>query len=159
MDCDAVCGGSYRQAHRIARDQLTQQIHANAPQAHSDVWMNGMEYETLIVAYGQVERASAAIKALRRHGVPSDCIKRHPVSAESIEDIATAPEPPTGTGFFGWLFGRDALSARIELYKKALEAGGTVISVKVQTEETGRVHKLLQDFGPLDWEVAPGKSA
>ena len=114
-----------------------------------------MEYETLIVAYEQADRASAAIVALRRAGIPPSDIKRHPVSPDTIEEIAVPPESPTGSGFFGWLFGRDAVAARIKLYKKALDAGGTVISVRVPIDDTHLFYKLLQDLGPIDWEVAP----
>jgi len=116
-----------------------------------------MPYETLIVAYERTANASAAIVALRRIGVPSSDIKRHPVSSESLEEVAMAPEPATGAGFFAWLFGQDAVAARIELYRKALDAGGTVISVRVMTDEVNTVHQLLQEFGPLDWEIKPDK--
>ena len=115
-----------------------------------------MEFETIIVAYDRPERASAAIAALRLLGIPPGDIKRHPVSSGSIEEVAVAPEAPTGNGFFGWLFGRNTVAHRVALYKKALEAGGTVISVTVRADETHVVHKHLQDFGPMDWEVAPG---
>lgn len=115
-----------------------------------------MEHETIIVAYDRPERASAAIAALRQLGMPPEDVKRHPVSSGAIEEVAIAPEPSTGSGFFGWLFGRDTVAHRVALYKKALEAGGTVISVTVTADEMHTAHKLLQEFGPMDWEVAPG---
>ena len=70
--------------------------------------------------------------------------------------MAVASEPPTGSGFFAWLFGHDAIAARVELYRKALDAGGTVISVRLGVDDVQAVYRLLQDFGPLDWEIAPG---
>lgn len=116
-----------------------------------------MLHETLIVAYQRAENASAAIAALRRLGVPSTDIKRHPISPEGIEEVALAPELPSGSGFFAWLFGSDAVAARVELYWKALDAGGTVISVRASTEEVNAVYRVLQEYGPLDWEIAPDK--
>jgi hypothetical protein len=112
-----------------------------------------MPYETLIVAYDSNDKATAAVKALRRIGVPARDIKRHPVSEDSSEDVAAAPEPPTGKGFFAWLFGNDVVEARIKLYQKALEAGGTVISVSIIGDEADRVRRLLKGFEPLDLEV------
>jgi hypothetical protein len=115
-----------------------------------------MSYESLIVAYDTSSRADAAVRALRQIGVPRGDKKRHPVSGASLEEVAAAPGPPTGSGFFGWLFGSDAVDARVELYKKALASGGTIISVQVLSDERDRVHHVLQDFGPLDLEVASG---
>lgn len=115
-----------------------------------------MPHKTLIVAYQRAENASAAILALRRLGVPSSDIKRHPVSSQGIEEVAVAPEPPSGSGFFAWLFGSDAVADRVELYRKALDSGGTVISVRVSTEDVNAVYRVLQDYGPLDWEIASG---
>jgi hypothetical protein len=112
-----------------------------------------MSYETLIVAYESNDKATAAVKALRRIGVPSRDIKRHPVSEDSLEDVAAAPEPPTSKGFFAWLFGNETVEARIRLYQKALDAGGTVISVSVISDEAERVRQLLREFEPLDLEL------
>ena len=114
-----------------------------------------ISYETLIVAYELGERASAAIAALRGIGVPPGDIKRHPVSKEAVEEVAVGAEPTTGQGFFSWLFGHDTVAARVELYRKALEAGGTVISVRVTSDKVTAVYRLLQEFGPLDWEITP----
>jgi hypothetical protein len=115
-----------------------------------------MKCETIIVAYDRPERASAAIASLRQLGVPPGDIKRHPVSSGAIEEVAVATEPSTGSGFFGWLFGRDTVAHRGALYKKALEAGGTVISVAETADEMHTAHKLLQESAPMDWEVGPG---
>ena len=113
-----------------------------------------MSYETIIVAYESNDRATAAVRALRRIGIPPSDIKRHPASADSLEDVAAAPEPPTGKGFFHWLFGKETVNDRIQLYKKALDAGGTVLSVQVIMDEVHRVRAMLREFGPLDLEVA-----
>jgi hypothetical protein len=115
--------------------------------------------KTLIVAYETADRASAAVRALRQIGIPPGDIKRHPVSGDNPDDVAASPEPPTGSGFFTWLFGHETVEDRIQLYKKALDAGGTIITVQVSAEETASVHRLLQDLGPVDWEVAPGPVA
>ena len=113
-----------------------------------------MPCETIIVAYESNDHATTAVRALRRIGIPPSDIKRHPSSADSLKDVAAAPEAPTGRGFFQWLFGKDTVNDRIELYKKALEAGGTVLSVQVITDEVHRIRAMLQEFGPLDLEIA-----
>ena len=51
-----------------------------------------MAYETLIVAYDQPDPATEAVRAIRRLGVPSAGIKRHPVDAGSIADTLAAPD-------------------------------------------------------------------
>lgn len=108
-----------------------------------------MSHQTVILAYITAERASAAIQALRALGVQPDAIKRHPVS-DTLEEIAAAPEPPTGIGFSRWLFGHDTVEDRIKLYRKALDGGGTIISVQVTEAEVGAIHRVLQDLGPVN---------
>ncbi len=113
-----------------------------------------MAYETLIVAYERTDRATEAVQAIRRLGVPSSDIKRYPVDATEIEEIAKAPEEAAGSGLWHWLFGRDEAEERLAVYKKALDHGGTVISVRVMEDEAARVREELDRFGPLDLAVA-----
>ena len=109
-----------------------------------------MAYEILIVAYDSADRASA-VRELRRAGVPANEIKRHPVSSTSVEEISMAPMAETSSGFWGWLFGENAVEKRrLNRYRKALSQGGTVITVRVLEEETGSIRAVLEKFGPLD---------
>jgi hypothetical protein len=42
----------------------------------------------------------------------------------------------------------DIVRERVEIYKRALATGGTIISAQVLLDERDRVHRLLQDFHP-----------
>ena len=86
--------------------------------------------------------------------VPFHEIKRHPVSSESVEEIARAPVQEGSTGFWAWLFGAEPVEARLALYRKALHDGGTVLTVRVLEEEAGAVRWTLDRFGPVDLETA-----
>ncbi len=113
-----------------------------------------MAYETLIVAYDRSDRATEAVRAIRRLGVPSADIKRHPVDAGSIADIAAAPDEAAGSGIWGWLFGRDEAEERLGLYKTILDRGGTVISLRVMEDEADRMRTELDRHGLLDVAAA-----
>ena len=113
-----------------------------------------MPYETLIVAYDTADQASDAVRAIRRLGIPASDIKRHPVDATSIEDVAAAPEEAGGGGLWSWLFGSNAVEDRIAVYKKALDRGGTVISVRVIEDEVESVRVTLDQYGPVDVAAA-----
>lgn len=113
-----------------------------------------MAYETLIAAYDEGSRASDAIRELRRMGVPAHEIKRHPVSATTVEEIAQAPMPETATGFWAWLFGSEEVEARLAVYRKALSAGGTVLTVRVLEEESVAVRQALDRSGPVGLDEA-----
>lgn len=111
-----------------------------------------MAYETVIAAFDDADAATAAIRQLRRLGVPAHEIKRHPVSSMTLEDVARAPVEPAATGFWAWLFGPDTIEARVALYRKALLEGGTVVTVRVLEETIQEVRESLDRFGPLEIE-------
>ncbi|WP_158743675.1 hypothetical protein [Acidisphaera sp. L21] len=107
-----------------------------------------MAYETIIVAYDSGKRANNAVRALREMGVPASDIRRHPVDQSSLEDVAAAPAEQSG--LWTWLFGEEAEGARLATYKKAVQRGGTVLSVRVMEDEAGQVQTVLNSFEPLD---------
>jgi hypothetical protein len=110
-----------------------------------------MPYETIIVAFDSAARATAAIHAVRKLGVPASDIKRHPADENSVADAAAAVvSAPTEPGFWSWLFGRDAEERQVKLYQQALQRGGTVVSVRVLEDEAERVRELIEAFAPLD---------
>ncbi len=97
-----------------------------------------MAYETLIVAYDRFDRATEAVRASRLLRVPGADIKRHPVDAASIADIAAAPDE----------------AKRLALHKRALDRGVTVISVRVMEYQADRVRAELGRYGPSDVAAA-----
>ena len=113
-----------------------------------------MAYETLIVAYDTPGAASRAIQALRRAGVPASDIKRHPVAEEGVEEIAAVPAEGAGASLWAWLFGDDAVEQRIAVYQRAVQQGGTVLSIRVIEDEAAQIRRLLKDFGPLEVSAA-----
>ena len=117
-----------------------------------------MAYTTIIVAFDNAARASAAVRALRDLGVPAGDIKRHPVEAGSAAEVAAVSvmEPST-KGFWAWLFDRDAEEHQIALYQQALQKGGTILSIRVLDDEAGHVSNVIQSFGPLDLKETAAK--
>jgi hypothetical protein len=110
-----------------------------------------MAYETIIVAYEDAGAANDAVRALRRLGIPASDIRRHPVDPKGIEDVAAAPEiHAPETGFWAWLFGPELEGAQLAIYRRALDRGGTILSVRVMEDTAAEVRAVLDRFGPLD---------
>ena len=115
-----------------------------------------MSYETIVVAFDSAGRATAAIRDLRRMGVPAGDIRRHPADADTVDDVAEAVAAATseGAGFWAWLFGESGEHRQVRLYQAALERGGTVLSVRVMEDEAVRVRAALAAHAPLDLREA-----
>ncbi len=117
-----------------------------------------MAYETIVVAFDNASRATAAVQAVRQLGIPSGDIKRHPIEAGSVVDAATVPALEfSSKGFWAWLFDRDAEERQIKLYEQALQKGGTIISIRVLDDEAGRVMSVLDAHYPLDLKETRAK--
>ncbi|MBE7213319.1 MAG: hypothetical protein INR65_20075 [Gluconacetobacter diazotrophicus] len=114
-----------------------------------------MSYETIIVAFDDAARATAAIEALHDLGIPWSQIRRHPAAVDLLghakrDHAAATALRPTQPGFWRWLFGGDAEARQIRLYQRAIEHGGTVVSIHVLPDELQRVRDVVDGFGPLD---------
>ena len=116
-----------------------------------------MAYETIIVAYDSIEAANEAVRAIRRMGVPASDIRRHPVDPKGIEEVAAVPEiKAPEMGFWDWLLGREMEQRQLAIYRRALDQGGTILSVQVMEDTAKEVRAALDRFGPLDLKEAAG---
>jgi len=117
-----------------------------------------MSFETIIVAFDDAAKATAAIQDVRRMGVPANAIKRHPAEAGTAAQLAAAAvNDPARPGFWSWMFGREAEERQIRLYQGALRSGGTVVSLRVLADEAQRVREVLEIHGPLDLKETASK--
>jgi hypothetical protein len=65
-----------------------------------------------------------------------------------VDDTTTA-EPPREEGFWSRLFGGDR-NYDHQVYDRSLEAGSTVISVRVADAHVTRVSEILERHNPID---------
>ncbi len=112
-----------------------------------------MAYETLIVAYDRSDRATEAVRAIRRLGVPSATssgIQSTPARSRISRPRRTRrPGPASGAGYSAGTRRRSG-----SRHTSRRSTGGTVISVRVMEDEADRVRAELDRYGPLDVAAA-----
>ena len=93
-----------------------------------------MSYQTIVVAFDTAERATAAIRDVRRMGVPAGDIGRHSADADAAGDLAQ-PATSEAAGFWAWLCGGGGQQRERRLHHATGARGGTVLSVRVMEDE------------------------
>ena len=109
-----------------------------------------MAFETLVVAFASAKEATSAIRAVRACGVPANDIRRHPAELGDTEAAKAAVEQDSG--IWKWIFGRHISPAESAVYEKAVQSGGTIVSVRIMEEELDRIRGILEEFCPLSLE-------
>ena len=110
-----------------------------------------MNEETIVAVFDSSEHAEAAVRDLIAAEVPESAISRHARTASGMTpvDDSTTSEPPREEGFFSRLFGGDRDHDH-EVYDRTLQAGSTVISVRVSEGHVNLVSEILERHHPID---------
>jgi uncharacterized protein (TIGR02271 family) len=110
-----------------------------------------MSEETIVAVFDDVEHADAAVRDLLTAGVPESAISRQARTASGMTpvDDTTTAEPPREEGFWSRLFGGDP-DRDHEVYDRSVEAGSTVISLRVAEGHVARVADILDRHNPID---------
>jgi uncharacterized protein (TIGR02271 family) len=110
-----------------------------------------MNEETIVAIFDSPEQADSAVRDLIAAEVPESAISRHGRTARgsAAMDEGTDIEPPREGGFWSRLFGgeREYDSA---VYDRSVEAGSTVISVRVSGDHVALVSEILERHHPID---------
>jgi uncharacterized protein (TIGR02271 family) len=110
-----------------------------------------MNEETIVAIFDRPEQADDAVRDLIAAEVPESAISRHDRAARgsAATDEGTDIEPPREGGFWSRLFGgeRDYDPA---VYDRSVEAGSTVISVRVSGGQVTLVSEILERHHPID---------
>ena len=110
-----------------------------------------MNEETIVAIFDSQQQADDAVRDLIAADVPESAISRHDrtTSGPAAMDEGTGTEPPREGGFWSRLFGgeRDYDPA---VYDRSVEAGSTVISVRVASGHVMLVSEILERHHPID---------
>jgi uncharacterized protein (TIGR02271 family) len=110
-----------------------------------------MNEETIVAVFDRPEQADDAVRDLIAAEVPESAISRHDLAARgsAATDEGTDIEPPREGGFWSRLFGgeRDDDTA---VYDRSIEAGSTVVSVRVSGGQVALVSEIFERHHPID---------
>ena len=99
--------------------------------------------ETIVAVYDTSAQADAAVAGLHAAGVPAGAISHHAGSA-----MSTQGRP---AGFWSSLFGGEP-DHDTAVYEHSLNAGSTVVTVRVTEADAARVLNVLESHNPVDVE-------
>ncbi len=105
-----------------------------------------MTDETIVAVFDTAAHAEAAVRDLRASQVPEGAISSH---ASSDRGDAAAAAAPAREGFWASLFGGEP-DHDTGVYERSVEAGATVVSVRVPAEHVARVTGMLEAHHPVD---------
>jgi uncharacterized protein (TIGR02271 family) len=110
-----------------------------------------MSEETIVAVFDSAEQADAAVRDLIAAEVPENAISRHARTASGMTTVAdtTQAEPPREEGFWSRLFGGDR-DYDNHVYDRSVEAGSTVVSVRVPDAHVALVSEILDRHNPVD---------
>jgi uncharacterized protein (TIGR02271 family) len=108
-------------------------------------------YEKIVTVYDTAEHANRAIDALTRAGF--DRAEMHPITKAEVNAIdAAAHDQVRQPGFWQRLLGEDVVEYEGNVYSRAIEGGGTVLTVRVLESDAPRVMQILHQIQPVDIE-------
>lgn len=104
-----------------------------------------MNYEKIVTLYDTAEHAEAARRNLEAAGfAPSD------ISLINTKTLSIAGDKLRDPGLWHRLFGRDIQQYEAALYGRSVEAGGTVLTIRVPETETARATAILNAHQSVD---------
>jgi uncharacterized protein (TIGR02271 family) len=107
--------------------------------------------ETIVAVFDTATHAEAAIRELESAGVPASTIRHY-----TKDDAAYEQRGSTGgtqhQGFWSWLVGADEPGYDRTLYDRAIQSGGTVVTVVTDEHDAERVSSILLAHSPVDFE-------
>ena len=106
-----------------------------------------MTDETIIAVFDTAAHAQAAVQDLTAADVPADAISTYAAAGSDVQAGGTAA--PTREGFWASLFGGEP-DHDTSIYERSVEAGATVLTVKVPHEHVARVTGMLEAHHPID---------
>ena len=106
-----------------------------------------MSDETIVAIYDTAARAESAVADLQAAGVPQGAISQHAGSAAGPGSVSAAPGREKG--FWSSLFGGEP-DHDTAVYDRSLQAGSSVVSVRVPAGHADRVAGILEGHHPID---------
>jgi uncharacterized protein (TIGR02271 family) len=110
-----------------------------------------MTEETIVAVFDSADQADAAMRDLIAADIPENAITRHARTASGMTPAAETiePAPPREEGFWSRLFGGEREYDN-QVYDRSLEAGSTVLSVRVPDAHVTTVAEILDRHHPID---------
>ncbi len=107
-----------------------------------------MAYETIVTVYDTEEHAKEAVRALEAEGFSSNEISL--LNKSGLNSQGTAGTPTRDPGFWGKLFGSGVREHEAEVYGRAVDEGGYVVSLWVADTDVGRAMRVLDTNKSVD---------
>jgi hypothetical protein len=104
-----------------------------------------MTYEKIVTLYDTAEHADAARRNLESAGFPSS-----EISTINSKTLALAGDRLREPGMWHRLFGRDIQPYEATLYGRSVEAGGTILTVRVPETDVARATTILNAHQSVD---------
>ena len=108
-----------------------------------------MTDETIVAVFDTPAHAEAAINDLKKAQVPENAITSHAGESTGSGVMASTQAAPAREGFWANLFGGEP-DHNISVYDRSMDAGATVVTVRVPHEHVVRVTGLLEAHHPVD---------
>ncbi|MBV9270957.1 MAG: YsnF/AvaK domain-containing protein [Candidatus Eremiobacteraeota bacterium] len=110
-----------------------------------------MTYEKIVTVFDTAEHANRAVDALQRAGF--DRAEMHPITKTDVNAIDSAAHGAVRqAGFWHRLLGDDVVEYEGNVYSRAVENGGTVLTVRVPDTDADRAMTILHQVQPVDIE-------
>jgi uncharacterized protein (TIGR02271 family) len=110
-----------------------------------------MAYEKLVTVYDTAEHAKSAMSALERAGFSA--AEMHPITKSEVEAIDSAAHNAVRQpGFWHRLLGDDVVEYEGRVFGRAIDGGGTVLTMRVADTDVDRAVKILHETRPVDIE-------
>ena len=110
-----------------------------------------MSQHTVVGVYDAEADAAATVRDLEAANVPVGAIGQHTKANFGGTDFSKANAITRKRGFWGHLFGTTGDDDE-DVYNRSIERGSTVVTVRVSTEDVGRVSAIMESHGPIDLE-------
>jgi len=110
-----------------------------------------MAFEKIVAFYERSGKARDAARALETSGFSSsdiNVLNRESVSDQEVREGNLWPR----------LFGRNVSERESEAYRRTLESGGAVLTLRTSESEVSRAMSILQVHGPMDFNSATAAS-
>lgn len=102
--------------------------------------------ETIVAVYDTPAHAQLAVADIEVAGVPVSAISQH---ANPIPATAAQAETVREPGFWSRLFGGE-VNHDHTVYDRSLQAGSTVVTVKIAEAQAAQVMEILESHQPID---------
>jgi uncharacterized protein (TIGR02271 family) len=110
-----------------------------------------MAYEKIVTVFDTDVHAKQAIDALERSGF--DRAEMHSISKADVNAIEAAGHKAVKEpGFWQRLLGEDVVEYEGQVYGRAVDGGGTVLTVRVPDADAPRAIEILHRIQPVDIE-------